>query len=348
MYYTLEEQLGQMICVGFRGDSTDSARAVFRSIRDCLIGGIHLTDNVTPEAGDVGNVTSPAQLRQLNMDLQRASAIPLFITLDGEGGEVVRLRPRYGFPSTRSARDFGERDDLDATRQQAARMAELFVELGVNFNFAPVVDLLKNPDMRSLGRKRRCYSADPEVVCRHAAAVIEEHHRRGIACAIKHFPGHGSAGDDSHLGMVDVTATWSPEELEPFRRLISRGVADGVMTAHVFLRHYDPDSPATLSRLVLDGLLRNELGFSGVILTDDLGMGALKNNYSDEDVVAEAVDAGADILLHANVHPYDEYIAEKTFETLRMLVKNGRLCPERIAQSFARIMALKRRLGLVP
>lgn len=347
MRYSLEEQLGQMIVVGFRGDTADSARAVFRSIRDCRIGGIHLTDNVTPEAGDVGNVTSPGQLRKLIEDLQKASAIPLFITLDGEGGEVVRLKPCYGFPPTAPARDFGEGNDLDRTRCQAARMAELFVEQGINFNFAPVVDLLKNPDMRSLGRKRRCYSADPGVVCRHAAAVIEEHHRRGIACAIKHFPGHGSAGDDSHLGMVDVTATWSAEELQPFRRLISSGLADGVMTAHIFLRQYDPNRPATLSRRILDGVLRGELGFSGVILTDDLGMGALSNHFSFEDVVAQAVDAGADILLHANVHPYDEFIAEKTFETLRLLVKNGRLFPERIARSFARIMALKRRLGLV-
>lgn len=348
MHYSREEQLGQMIVVGFRGDNADAARPVFRSIRDCRIGGIHLTDNVTPEAGDVGNITSPRQLRRLNHDLQRASEIPLFITLDGEGGEVVRLKSCHGFPPTSPARDYGERDDPDGARRQAARMAELFVELGVNFNFAPVVDLLKNPHMRSLGRKRRCYSPDPEVVCRHAAAVIEEHHRRGIACAIKHFPGHGSAGDDSHLGMVDVTATWSREELEPFRRLINSGLADGVMTAHVFLHQYDPDRPATLSSRILDGLLRGELGFSGVILTDDLGMGALSNHFSFEEVVAQAVDAGADILLHANVHPYDEFIAEKTFETLRALVKSGRLRPERIARSFERIMTLKRRLRLVP
>ncbi len=216
----------------------------------------------------------------------------------------------------------------------------------MNLNFAPVLDLNRNPHNRALNAKQRCYSDDPDVVTRHAQVVIEEHHRERIGCVLKHFPGHGSTVADSHLDLADVSDTWSPDELEPFRRLIALDLADGVMTAHVLLRRYDAERPATLSRVILTDLLRDELGFGGVLLSDDLDMGAIQRNFPYEEAVAQAVEAGVDIVLNANVDTYDDFTAERTFAVLMEHVKTGRLSRERIGESFTRIMTLKHRLGL--
>ncbi len=216
----------------------------------------------------------------------------------------------------------------------------------MNLNFAPVLDLNRNPRNRALNAKQRCYSEDPDVVTRHARVVIEEHHRERIGCVVKHFPGHGSTITDSHLDLADVSDTWSPDELEPFRRLIAVDLADGVMTAHVLLRRYDAEQPATLSRVILTDLLRSELKFEGVILSDDLNMGAIQRNFAYEEAVARAVEAGVDIVLNANVDRYDDFAADRTFAVLMEHVKSGRLSRERIEKSFTRIMTLKHKLGL--
>ncbi len=346
MTYSLEDQIGQMILLGFRGTTAEPQSAVLRWIRDCRIGGVYLSENETPMGRTIGNIESPDQLRSLTQTLQGASRIGLFVTLDAEGGQVIRLKERYGFPPTRSAQDLGTRDDVTETRRQSAQLARTLRTAGVNLNFAPVLDLNRNPHNRALNAKQRCYSEDPDVVTRHARVVIEEHHRERIGCVLKHFPGHGSTIADSHLDLADVSDTWSPDELEPFRRLIALHLADGVMTAHVLLRRYDAEQPATLSRVILTDLLRNDLKFEGVILSDDLNMGAIQRNFPYEEAVARAVEAGVDIVLNANVDTYDDFTAERTFAVLMEHVKAGRLSRERIERSFTRIMTLKHRLGL--
>ncbi len=346
MTNSLEDQIGQMILLGFRGTTADPQSTVLRWIRDCRIGGVYLSENETPMGRTVGNIESPDQLRRLTQTLQGASRIPLFVTLDAEGGQVIRLKERYGFPPTRSAQELGTHDDVTQTRQQSAQLARTLRAVGVNLNFAPVLDLNRNPHNRALNAKQRCYSDDPDVVTRHARVVIEEHHRERIGCVLKHFPGHGSTVADSHLDLADVSDTWSPDELGPFRRLIALDLADGVMTAHVLLRRYDAERPATLSRPILTDLLRNELGFGGVLLSDDLDMGAIQRNFPYEEAVAQAVEAGVDIVLNANVDTYDDFTAERTFAVLMEHVKTGRLSRGRIEESFTRIMTLKHRLGL--
>lgn len=346
MPYALEDQIGQMILLGFRGTTAEPESTVRRWIRDCRIGGVYLSENETPMGRTIGNIESPDQLRSLTQTLQSASRIPLFVTLDAEGGQVIRLKERYGFPPTRSAQDLGTRDDMTETRRQSAQLARTLQNVGVNLNFAPVLDLNRSPSNRALNAKQRCYSEDPDVVIRHARVVIEEHHRERIGCVLKHFPGHGSTIADSHLDLADVSDTWSPDELEPFHRLIALDLADAVMTAHVLLRRYDAEQPATLSRVILTNLLRNELKFEGVILSDDLNMGAIQRNFPYEEAVARAVEAGVDIVLNANVDRYDDFAADKTFAVLMEHVKSGRLSRGRIEESFTRIMALKHKLGL--
>ena len=161
---------------------------------------------------------------------------------------------------------------------------------------------------------------------------------------MKHFPGHGSSRDDSHLGLPDVTLQWNPGELEPFRRLIQEQLPDLVMTAHLFNSNWDREYPATLSREVVNTMLREDLGFGGVIISDDMQMEAIVENYTLEKGIQRAVEAGIDILLFANNSSYDPEIASRAFNILRDLVNRGALSPDRIQESYLRILKLKENL----
>jgi beta-N-acetylhexosaminidase len=206
-----------------------------------------------------------------------------------------------------------------------------------------VLDVNKNPDNPIIAGKERSFSSDARAVARHAAAFVEAHHEAGLLCAGKHFPGHGSSATDSHKGLVDITDTWGEDELIPYRELIERKLLDAVLTAHVCLRQLDSQLPATLSKPIVTGLLRDRLGFDGVIFTDDLNMGAIQAHYALEQSIELCIAAGADVIVHANVMQYDPQIATKTIAILRGLVQAGRLSEVRVEQSYERIMTLKRR-----
>jgi beta-N-acetylhexosaminidase len=340
----LNAKLAKMVMVGFRGAEPDECRAFLDSLAECPIAGLWLTDNESPMGLTHGNIRSPDQVRRLTQALQNASPAPMFIAIDAEGGQVIRLKQRYGFQAFPSPREVGERDDPAFTRAHAERLAGLLAECGINFNFAPVLDVNKNPANPIIAGKQRAFSADGGVVARHAAIIVEAHHRAGILCAGKHFPGHGSSSTDSHKGLVDVTDTWGEDELVPYQHLIAGGLLDAVLTAHVCLRQIDPDLPATLSQQVVTGLLRERLGFEGVVFTDDLNMGAIQDHYPLERSVELCVQAGADVVLHANVMHYDPDIARRTVMILRQLVESGRLTEQRIDESNQRIAALQSRV----
>jgi beta-N-acetylhexosaminidase len=166
-----------------------------------------------------------------------------------------------------------------------------------------------------------------------------------VLTALKHFPGHGSALGDSHAGFVDVTDTWSEVELEPFANIIAAGQADTVMTAHVFNANLDPDYPATLSHATITGILREQLGFDGVVYTDDMQMGAIRDNFGYEEAVRLAIGAGVDIIAVGNNLQYDPGIIGQTLDIIRAAVDAGDISEARIDESYARIMALKARLA---
>ncbi|GBD13305.1 Beta-hexosaminidase [bacterium HR24] len=208
------------------------------------------------------------------------------------------------------------------------------------------MDVNLNPQNPIIGRLGRSFSADPRAVTDHALEFIRAHHQRGVLCTLKHFPGHGSSRADTHLGFVDVTDTWSPVELEPYRHIIAAGEADVVMTAHVFNARLDPDYPATLSRKTIGGLLRGELGFQGVVMSDDLQMGAIRERYSYERAVELCILAGVDLLAIANNSIYEPDIVPRTVDLVERLVRQGRVPEERIRESYARIQRLKSRLAV--
>ena len=339
----LGERIGQMIMVGFRG-LTAPEDPISSDIAEGSVGGVILFDYDVPSKSPVRNIESPEQVRRLVGQLQLASHDPLLIAIDQEGGRISRLKEKFGFPPTLSARRLGQLNDLEVTREQARKTAQILRDLGMNLNFAPVVDLNTNPENPVIGKLERSFSADPDVVTRHAIAWIEEHHKQGILCALKHFPGHGSSRADSHLGFVDVTETWDEAELKPYREIIHAGLADAVMTAHIFNRKLDPDLPATLSHNVVTGLLRERLGFDGVVFSDDLQMKAISDHYSPETAVELCVQAGVDVLVFANNSVYDPDVGVKTAVMLERLVREGKISRERIEQSYRRIIKLKSRL----
>ncbi|ABB24897.1 glycoside hydrolase family 3 protein [Pelodictyon luteolum] len=339
---SLSIKIGQMLMVGFRGTTIGDAPDVRRAIDRQRIGGVVLFDYDVPSRTPLRNITGPEQLQRLNGELQERSPVPLFISIDQEGGMVSRLKPARGFPRSPSARSLGLLRNPDSTLAAAEVTARTLQSMGVNMNLAPVVDLDTNPQNPVIGRIERSYSPDPDIVSSQAAIVTTTFLREGIIPVLKHFPGHGSSTSDSHLGFTDVTESWSEIELEPYRSLLLDGYQGAIMTAHVFNARLDPRYPATLSKATISGLLREKLGFRGVVLTDDMQMGAIAQNFGFEEAVRLSIEAGADILVFANnTAVYDPKIAEKASGIIRRMVDEGIISPLRIEESYRRIMTLK-------
>jgi len=339
---SLEEKIGQMLMVGFRGLSVDSDSQIARDIAAGRVGGVILFDRDVALGTDERNIKDSAQVLELNFALQSyATKIPIFIAVDQEGGSICRLKESYGFSPTVSAQTLGGGNNETATREAGRSLAATVKDHGFNLNFAPVVDLNVNPDSPAIGKLQRSFSDDVNVVIDNAKWIIEEHHKLGVMTAIKHFPGHGSAMTDSHGGFTDVTQTWSEVELLTFQNLIDQDLPDMVMTAHIYNAHLDPDYPATLSKPTITGILRDQLGYEGLIITDAMDMGAIYDNYDLEEALKLSINAGCDIFLFANNLVYDEKIAEKAVDIVTKLVDEGEISEAQIDDSCARILRLK-------
>ena len=331
----LERKIAEMIMIGYNGTTLADMDTTEEALSDGLVANLVLFDR---------NVVSPDQLATITTEVSQLTANPPLISIDQEGGFVARLRPDKGFPDTVTAQYLGTQDPA-VTRQYADSIASTLKAAGINLNLAPVVDVNVNPSSPAIGFYERSFSADPEVVAAHALEFIRAHHDHGVLTTLKHFAGHGSATTDSHLGITDVTDTWSRDELIPFQHVIDAGEADAIMTAHLVNAQLDSDYPGTLSRPTITGLLREEMGFDGVVITDDMQMGAIRQEYGYEHALQLAVLAGADILAIANTLTYDPELPAKTFNAVLSAVQDGTISEERIDQSYQRIMRLKSRLA---
>ncbi len=339
----LDQMLGQMLMVGFRGATLSENDPIVRDVASGRVGGVVLFDYDSALKVADRNVKNPKQLRELTAFLQARADIPLFIAVDQEGGRVQRLKPKYGFPVFPSAQELG-RYDAATAEAAGAGVGGVLAKMGINLNFAPVADVNVNPDSPAIGRLGRSFSPHPKTVARQCRAFMQGMRWFGVLSCLKHFPGHGSASSDSHLGVTDITESWSPAELVPYELLLAQGEVDMVMTGHLFNGLLDPNHPATLSNPTITGVLRNTLGFQGVVVSDDMQMKAISDAYGLERVLFLAVDAGVDILLFANNLEYDPEIARKAHGLLKNMVLKGRISRERIRRSFDRIMALKEQL----
>ena len=343
---SIEEAVGQMLMIGFRGDVLDGD--ITAMLRDIQPGGVVLFDYDLPSKGEVvRNITSPEQLRALTSALQGIA--PYFIAVDAEGGYVNRLKEAYGFTvSVPSAQELG-RQSLGKTKRVADALARELKDMGINWNFAPVVDVNIDPQSPVIGAIGRSFSDVPRTVVAHANAFIKAHREQQVIPTLKHFPGHGSAAGDTHLGVTDVTETYRlAKELLPYQKFIQKGYEDPIITAHIVNQKLDKSGrPATLSHDMITKLLRYEMGFDGVVISDDMQMGAIVEAYGLTEAVVEAIKAGVDMILLAN--QIGKYNIEQVYDVKNAIVQavaDGVIEEDRICESFNRIRRLKQRFEI--
>lgn len=336
---SLTIKIGQMILVGFAGTSVEEA--VLNEVREGKVGSIILFEkNIPPQNSFIG-------LKKIIWTYQQAAPIPLIISIDQEGGRVNRLKDKYGFPRSITARAMGKSPTLDSVRFYSEATASTLAGLGINMNFAPVVDLASNPNNPIIAKYGRAFSANEDSVTLMAAEVIKAHRKFGVLTALKHFPGHGSSKDDTHLGIADVTNTWEERELKPYEALIDSGLVDAVMTSHIVNRKLDKNgNPGTLSADVLTGILRKRLNFDGVIFTDDMQMQAISKHFGLEESIRMAIQGGVDIMTFSNnIQETEHRTVDKVHSIIYKMVESGVISRERIDESYKRIMALKKQLN---
>jgi len=338
---TLDQKIAQMLLVGFRGYFLDDDNPIIADLRDLHIGGVILFDYDVVKKAHERNVSSPAQLLRLTEQLRAHMALPTFVSIDQEGGTVNRLKPEYGFKNTISHRELGEQDDLSHTEQQGRHIAQMLREYGINLNFAPCLDLAINKQNKAIYGRDRTFSEDPVKAAHHAAAYIRGHRSEGVLTCVKHFPGHGSSLADTHLGVADVTDTWSQAEVHPYSHLLGHGLIDMIMTTHIFNRKLDERYPATLSKAIMQGMLREKMGYDGVIISDDLQMQAISDHFGYEQVVELALLAGLDILAIGNNLAWEPDIATRTIRIIKDLLDKGIIDESRIDRSVDRIIMRK-------
>lgn len=286
------------------------------------------------------NIASPEQLAALTAQL-RAERDDVLVAIDEEGGDVTRLEVRTGssFPGNHA---LGAVDDLELTRKVAAELGRRLAACGVNLNWAPSADVNSNPSNPVIGV--RSFGASSELAARHTAAYVTGLQSAGVAACTKHFPGHGDTAIDSHHALPRIDADESvllERELRPFRAAIAAGTR-AVMTAHILVPALDPDLPATLSHRVLTDLLRGELGYTGLIVTDGMEMQAIAGTYGIERGSVLAVAAGADAICVGGGLADDETV-RCLRDALVSAVRSGELPEERLAQAAERVRTLAHR-----
>jgi beta-N-acetylhexosaminidase len=334
---SLEAKVASLIIVGFRGSRLDPSGWLETALATTGLGGVILFDR-DQESGGRRNIVSPAQLTALIDDVRAAAGDRrIIVSVDQEGGVVTRLSPAHGFPAVDSEATIGAADDVARARSWGKGIAETLASVGIDLNFAPVVDLNVNPKSPAIGALDRSFSADPDVVVEMATAEIEAHRAAGVRTTLKHFPGIGSSTTNTDFGVADVTKTWTRRELEPFQRLIDAGTADLIMAGHVVNGQLDPDAPASLSKATVTDLLRGEMGWTGPVVTDDLQAAAIDDAFGFDEAVVLALEAGNDLLLFANQQGYDPKIVSRAIDAVVAAVDAGRLPAARIDEAWERV-----------
>ncbi|WP_203247217.1 beta-N-acetylhexosaminidase [Sporosarcina beigongshangi] len=324
---TLAEKIGQLLVIGI--DGTSFSDEMDNLIRNYHVGGVIVMGK---------NVSTTAEMLQLINDSKQANEpnkIPLFISVDEEGGRVSRLPA--GIPKLPASAQIGKRNDKTISYRAGNYVAEVLHEFGYNMNFAPVLDINNNPKNPVIGD--RSLGANPELVGRLGVATMHGMMDDGIISVVKHFPGHGDTVVDSHKALPKVEATLEKlrnVELVPFQQAVDEG-ADAVMVAHILFPALDPNYPSSMSESIITGLLRDDMQFDGVVITDDLTMGAIVNDYTVPEAAVQSFIAGSDLLLIVN--GYDNQI--NTINALVTAIEAGEITEERLNESVKRILTLK-------
>jgi beta-N-acetylhexosaminidase len=334
-----DAMIGQMIMVGFTGRSERESGVVAAhdQLAKGVIGGVVLYPD---------NIGSPEQLRALTTYLREAKSWPIpFVAVDQEGGLVQRLTGHGYFPSARSVGANPSFAAAQAAERLYQTMAEDLAKAGFNLNFGPVVDLSLNPNNYVIVQRDRSFGADPSHVATLAGAFIRAHRAAGIVTVAKHFPGHGSSFADSHKMLADISSTWQEIEIEPYRTLAKEGLLDGVMIGHLYHPRFSDGAklPASLSGRAVAAL--RDTGFKGVVVSDDMEMGAVRDDYSLDERAVKAINAGTDLLVFSNVALRDPELGAKLHAIIANAVREGRISRSRIEKAYGKIMLLKRRIA---
>ena len=317
------EKLGQMVMIGIQGTKVDDDSLYM--LNQFHMGGVILFDR---------NMESPEQVKQLTSDLQTQSneKVPLFIGIDEEGGDVVRMAEKLTPPP--SQKEIGETGDIEQARTWAVKTAKSLKDMGINVNFAPVADVGSND--------KRSYSTDTNTVIDFVRAATKGYQQENIIYSLKHFPGIGKGKVDSHVDSSSIDAAKEvlmAEDILPFKIIIDENDSNDyfILVSHLKYPALDEEYSASLSSKIMTDLLRNELGYKGIIITDDMEMGAVANHNDFRSIGVNAVKAGADIVLvcHEYEHQQDVYLG------LLDAVNSGEINQERIDESIKRIIKVK-------
>lgn len=337
---TLREKIGQMLLCGFEGtEATDQLKAL---IAEHHIGGVIYFARNVEQTGQVAELSE--QLQQI---AEQSGTLPLWVSIDQEGGMVARITEGVALMPGQmalAAGAIGLKDGGDAVYEAALISGKELRALGINLNFAPVLDVNNNPDNPVIGV--RSFGESAELVAEFGHRSVQGFQDANVVATAKHFPGHGDTSVDSHLDLPTIIhdqARIRSLELVPFIRAIEGGV-DAIMSSHIYFPAFESEKlPATLSKSVLSGLLREELGYAGVIMTDCMEMNAIAEHYGTVAASVMAIEAGADLVLIS--HRLDRQIG--AIDAIEQAVKEGRLSESRIDASVARLLALKERRGLL-
>ena len=327
----IKKMIGKMIILGFNGQSLNKNTTLKNDIKKYNLGGIILFDKYY-KSKKKKNIRNPKQLKKLISDIQKFSKYKMFISIDQEGGWVSRLNKKNGFNQTPKASSISKKN-ISFAKKTYGNLASELSTLGINLNFAPVVDLAINKKNKVIVYQGRSFSKNPKKVIRYSKVFINEMNKKNISSVLKHFPGHGSSLGDSHEGFVDITKTWSKKELLPYKELINNNYANIIMTAHVYNKNLDKNYPATLSYNINTSLLRNEMKFKGIVVSDDLQMKAISKHYSLKETVTLAINSGVNILLFGN-HINNKSIKLKTIvDTIYKQIQDGKIKLSSIIES---------------
>jgi len=332
----IEKMAGQLLVPGFPASSPSagSANALAKHIAAGRAGGaLFLRHNVRG-----GGKSSRALARKFIASDRRS-----LLAIDQEGGKVQRLGKKHGLSPIPTAQWVAGNKSLGEAKKLYAKAGRELRKAGFNLNMAPSVDV-HDPKNPVIGKYGRSFSTDVERISAYAGAFVDGFAAAGVACSLKHFPGHGSSRGDSHDGFVDITNTWSNDELVPFQRLA--GKAPMIMSGHLFHPEFSNGrSPVTFSQKALINKLRRGLGYNGVILTDDLDMGAIRKSFQLKEAIILALAAGNDLLLLSNSLSYDEALPADAVRWISAAVKDGRISQGSIKSSYSRVMSVKRRFS---
>lgn len=333
----IDEMTGQMIMTGFVGNTYKSKgfQAVLKQVKAGEITGVIFFED---------NIKNKDEFLKMTSALKNSkSKYKPLIAIDMEGGYVQRMNENNGFKNFKSAKEVSKLTEKEAY-EEYFDMAKTLKEANINLNFAPCTDLAVNKES-IIDKKERSFSSDPKVVVKYAKQFINAHYDNKIITSIKHFPGHGSPKGDTHLGFVDSTDTYTDEELYPYLELTHLNPLQTVMVSHLFNKNIDNAYPASLSYNTIEKFLRVQTDFDGVVITDDLDMGAITKNYELNETVSLAINAGENILLFSNRTKPDENLVKKVNFIIKQGLIDGTILPENLLNSYNKIIKLKEGLN---